>query len=167
MMPGCASREGERRPVETVMAKPLVVVIPHQLGRSEARRRIDARIGQGRENAKKYLKEHPETADKIEKVIRANAAGISDALMAGPDADDSDSDHGTAAPSEAPSAATTSTPNAANSAHASPRRGSSRQGHDGFGQKHRIQSVIPTLLDRTRSRRRRFVVQDMADKCLG
>lgn len=35
------------------MAKPLVVVIPHQLGRSEARRRIDARIGQGRDLVQK------------------------------------------------------------------------------------------------------------------
>ena len=43
------------------------------------------RIGQGRENAKKFLKENPEMAAKIEKVIRDNAAGISEALMAGPD----------------------------------------------------------------------------------
>ncbi|TGD98028.1 polyhydroxyalkanoic acid system family protein [Methylobacterium nonmethylotrophicum] len=35
------------------MAKPLVVVIPHQLGRAEARRRIDARIGQGRDMVQK------------------------------------------------------------------------------------------------------------------
>jgi recombination protein RecA len=45
------------------------------------------RIGQGRENAKKYLRENPETAARIEKIIRANSAGISDALMAGPDED--------------------------------------------------------------------------------
>jgi len=50
------------------------------------------RIGQGRENAKKYLKEHPEMALKIEKMIRDNSAGISDALMAGPDADDGESE---------------------------------------------------------------------------
>ena len=31
------------------------------------------RIGQGRENAKAYLKEHPETAEKIERAIRQNA----------------------------------------------------------------------------------------------
>ena len=48
------------------------------------------RIGQGRENAKKYLKEHPEMAAKIEKMIRDNSSGISDALMAGPDADDAE-----------------------------------------------------------------------------
>ncbi len=46
------------------------------------------RIGQGRENAKKYLKENPEMAAKIEKIIRANAAGISDALLVGPSAED-------------------------------------------------------------------------------
>ncbi len=48
------------------------------------------RIGQGRENAKKYFKEHPEMAAKIEKAIRDNSAGISEALMAGPDADDAE-----------------------------------------------------------------------------
>ncbi|MCU0890194.1 MAG: recombinase RecA [Sandarakinorhabdus sp.] len=46
------------------------------------------RIGQGRENAKKYLKENPEVAAKIEKIIRDNAAGISEALMVGPSAED-------------------------------------------------------------------------------
>jgi recombination protein RecA len=46
------------------------------------------RIGQGRENAKKYLKENPETTAKIEKIIRDNAAGISEALLVGPSADD-------------------------------------------------------------------------------
>ncbi len=50
------------------------------------------RIGQGRENAKKYLKDNPEMADKIEKIIRANAAGISDALMAGPDDEGDDAE---------------------------------------------------------------------------
>ncbi len=35
------------------MAKPLVVVIPHQLGRAEARRRIEARLGQGRDLVQK------------------------------------------------------------------------------------------------------------------
>ena len=48
------------------------------------------RVGQGRENAKKFLKEHPEMAAKIEKAIRDNSAGISEALMAGPDADDAE-----------------------------------------------------------------------------
>jgi len=46
------------------------------------------RIGQGRENAKKFLIEHPDVAAKIEASIRENAAGVSDALMAGPEPDD-------------------------------------------------------------------------------
>jgi recombination protein RecA len=50
------------------------------------------RIGQGRENSKKYLKENPEIAAKIEKIIRDNAAGISEALMVGPSADDDTDD---------------------------------------------------------------------------
>ena len=33
----------------------------------------DIRLGQGRDNAKTYLKEHPETADEIEKLVRDNA----------------------------------------------------------------------------------------------
>ena len=46
------------------------------------------RIGQGRENAKQFLRDNPEMRDKIEKAIRDNAAGISEALLtAGPDAD--------------------------------------------------------------------------------
>ena len=39
------------------------------------------RIGQGRENAKTFLREHPEVADKIEHAIRANAGVLSGALM--------------------------------------------------------------------------------------
>ena len=33
----------------------------------------DIRLGQGRDNAKIYLKEHPEIADEIEQQVRANA----------------------------------------------------------------------------------------------
>ena len=33
----------------------------------------DIRLGQGRDNAKNYLKEHPETAAEIEKIVRENA----------------------------------------------------------------------------------------------
>ncbi len=36
----------------------------------------------------RYLRENPETAARIERVIRDNAAGISEALMVGPSADD-------------------------------------------------------------------------------
>jgi recombination protein RecA len=42
------------------------------------------RIGQGRENAKLYLKEHPEVCDLIEQAIRGNAGPVADAMMAAP-----------------------------------------------------------------------------------
>ncbi len=42
------------------------------------------RIGQGRENAKTYLREHGEVADQIEREIRGNAGLVADAMMATP-----------------------------------------------------------------------------------
>ena len=39
------------------------------------------RIGQGRENAKTFLKEHPEVEADLERAIRENAGILSDALM--------------------------------------------------------------------------------------
>jgi recombination protein RecA len=49
------------------------------------------RIGQGRENAKTYLKEHPEVAQTIEQKIRENAGILAGALMdGGKEADDED-----------------------------------------------------------------------------
>ena len=39
------------------------------------------RIGQGRENAKKFLKENPAIANEIEDAIRKNAGLISDTLL--------------------------------------------------------------------------------------
>src|SRR5579875_1207091 len=39
------------------------------------------RIGQGRENAKNFLKDNPETAEAIERAIRANAGLVADATM--------------------------------------------------------------------------------------
>src|SRR6202045_2321096 len=42
------------------------------------------RIGQGRENAKLYLKEHPEVGEQIEHEIRSNAGLVADAMMAAP-----------------------------------------------------------------------------------
>jgi recombination protein RecA len=42
------------------------------------------RIGQGRENAKTWLRENPESAQRLEAAIRANASGVADAMMAGP-----------------------------------------------------------------------------------
>ena len=46
------------------------------------------RIGQGRENAKQYLKDHPERAAEIEAKIRQNAGLVSEALLSGGDASD-------------------------------------------------------------------------------
>ena len=43
------------------------------------------RIGQGRENAKKFLADNPAMANEIEQKIRANSGIIADALMSGPD----------------------------------------------------------------------------------
>src|SRR3546814_5460428 len=43
------------------------------------------RIGQGRENAKTFLKANPELLAKLETTIRANASGVSEEPMAGPD----------------------------------------------------------------------------------
>jgi len=47
------------------------------------------RIGQGRENAKAYLREHPEVADKIEAAIRQEAGLIAEAMTTGGPDDDS------------------------------------------------------------------------------
>jgi recombination protein RecA len=46
------------------------------------------RIGQGRENAKTWLKENPDQAARLEAAIRANAAGVAEAMMTGPEPDD-------------------------------------------------------------------------------
>jgi recombination protein RecA len=46
------------------------------------------RIGQGRENAKQYLKDHPERAAEIETKIRQNAGLVSEALLSGSDTSD-------------------------------------------------------------------------------
>ncbi len=48
------------------------------------------RIGQGRENAKNFLKENPDIADDIERKIRADAAGVVE--LAGEEADQDDDD---------------------------------------------------------------------------
>jgi recombination protein RecA len=46
------------------------------------------RIGQGRENAKSYLKENPEVAERIEGAIRGHTDQVAEALMVGEDAED-------------------------------------------------------------------------------
>jgi recombination protein RecA len=48
------------------------------------------RIGQGRENAKTYLKENPRIANEIENAIRANAGLIVEKMLANPDAGEDD-----------------------------------------------------------------------------
>ena len=48
------------------------------------------RIGQGRENAKKYLRENPEVAQTIEKKIRENAGILAGALDGSKEEDDDD-----------------------------------------------------------------------------
>jgi recombination protein RecA len=46
------------------------------------------RIGQGRENAKQFLRDHPEKAREIENQIRVNAGLLANAMTAAPEADD-------------------------------------------------------------------------------
>ncbi len=41
------------------------------------------RIGQGRENAKQFMRDNPAVADSVEKRIRAQAAGLANAMLAG------------------------------------------------------------------------------------
>jgi recombination protein RecA len=43
------------------------------------------RVGQGRENAKQFLRDHPDVADAIEAQVRAQAAVVTEALMTGVD----------------------------------------------------------------------------------
>jgi recombination protein RecA len=54
----------------------------------------ETRIGQGRENAKSFMRENPEIAEGIEQAIRANAGLVSEAMLTepGPEADASDGD---------------------------------------------------------------------------
>jgi recombination protein RecA len=42
------------------------------------------RIGQGRENAKNFLKDNPAIADAIERAIRGNAGLVADAMISAP-----------------------------------------------------------------------------------
>jgi recombination protein RecA len=46
------------------------------------------RIGQGRENAKTYLKENRDMADRLEKAIRQRTEKVAEEMMAGPSEDD-------------------------------------------------------------------------------
>ena len=46
------------------------------------------RIGQGRENAKKFLIENPVVASTIENAVRENAGLVAEAMLVGPDQED-------------------------------------------------------------------------------
>jgi len=46
------------------------------------------RIGQGRENARKFLLDNPDTAAEIENKVRGNAGLIADEMLTGPDAEE-------------------------------------------------------------------------------
>ena len=48
----------------------------------------DQRIGQGRENAKTFLREHSEVANSIERRVRENAGLVAHAMLEGPDEED-------------------------------------------------------------------------------
>ncbi|MEJ1995616.1 MAG: recombinase RecA [Limibacillus sp.] len=55
------------------------------------------RIGQGRENAKQFLRENPDMARSIENRIRENAGVVASAMLEGPEAPPSEDDEGDAA----------------------------------------------------------------------
>ncbi|AHE51682.1 recombinase RecA [Sphingomonas sanxanigenens] len=46
------------------------------------------RIGQGRENAKTYLRDNPEVMARLEKAIRSRTEKVAEEMMVGPEADD-------------------------------------------------------------------------------
>jgi recombination protein RecA len=50
------------------------------------------RIGQGRENAKAFLKANPDMATKIEAMVRQNSGLIAEKILAGEDGDKDDED---------------------------------------------------------------------------
>jgi recombination protein RecA len=52
------------------------------------------RIGQGRENAKLYLRDNPQVAEVLEREIRANAGLIATRILDGGDGGDHDADEG-------------------------------------------------------------------------
>ena len=48
------------------------------------------RIGQGRENAKQFMRDNPELAKKLETEIRKKSMAVADAMLAGPEGDEAD-----------------------------------------------------------------------------
>ncbi len=51
------------------------------------------RVGQGRENAKQFLKDNPDMANEIERAIRANAGLVAEEMLTGESVDDEDDDN--------------------------------------------------------------------------
>lgn len=58
------------------------------------------RVGQGRENAKNYLREHPDMATKLDGQIRANAGLVADAMLVGPENTNDDAEADKPSPKE-------------------------------------------------------------------
>jgi recombination protein RecA len=50
------------------------------------------RVGQGRENAKQFLRDHPDIADAIETKVREQSGIVANAMMAGPDEENADAE---------------------------------------------------------------------------
>ena len=50
------------------------------------------RIGQGRENAKQFLRDHPQVAQSIERRVRDQSGVVAEALLVGPGAEDDEAD---------------------------------------------------------------------------
>ncbi len=50
------------------------------------------RVGQGRENAKQFLRDHPEMAADIERRIREQSGVVAEALMTSPEEQEDDSE---------------------------------------------------------------------------
>ncbi len=48
------------------------------------------RIGQGRENAKQFMRDNPEVAKKLEAEIRKKSMAVADAMLAGPEGDEAE-----------------------------------------------------------------------------
>ncbi len=59
------------------------------------------RVGQGRENAKQFMRDNPDMAAKLENQIRKNAGIVADAMLTGPDSDNATADNGAADVKEA------------------------------------------------------------------
>jgi len=48
------------------------------------------RVGQGRENAKQFLKDNPDIADSIDHAVRANAGLVAEEMLSGESASEDD-----------------------------------------------------------------------------